>query len=103
MDTQKIRVAATKKPKRTTEQLIEAAKMRDAKMDRSRKTPTKEQKAAALLEAMINYNSVEKSAEEEADVETPKGEWDVKIGEPIEFFDPNLSYELTGYRPITKD
>ena len=74
MDTQKIRVAATKKPKRTTEQLIEAAKMRDAKMDRSRKTPTKEQKAAELLEAMLNYNSVEKSAEEEADVETPKGD-----------------------------
>jgi len=30
-------------------------------------------------------------------------EWDVKIGDPIEYFDPTLSYELTGYRPITKD
>lgn len=29
--------------------------------------------------------------------------WDVKIGEPIEYFDPELSYELTGYRPITVD
>ena len=29
--------------------------------------------------------------------------WDVKIGEPIDYFDPLLSYELTGYRPITKD
>lgn len=27
-------------------------------------------------------------------------QWDVRIGEPITFFDPNLSYELTGYRPI---
>lgn len=27
-------------------------------------------------------------------------EWDVKIGDPIEYFDPYLSYELTGYRPI---
>lgn len=27
-------------------------------------------------------------------------EWDVKIGEPIDYFDSNLSYELTGYRPI---
>lgn len=26
--------------------------------------------------------------------------WDVKKEDPIEFFDPNLSYELTGYRPI---
>ena len=28
-------------------------------------------------------------------------DWDVKKGEPIEYFDANLSYELTGYRPIT--
>lgn len=27
-------------------------------------------------------------------------EWDVKIGDPIEYFDRDLSYELTGYRPI---
>ena len=27
-------------------------------------------------------------------------EWDVKIGDDIEYFDPTLSYELTGYRPI---
>lgn len=26
--------------------------------------------------------------------------WDVKIGDPIEYFDPYLSYEITGYRPI---
>lgn len=29
--------------------------------------------------------------------------WDVKLGDPIEYFDPNLSYEITGYRPITED
>ena len=28
-------------------------------------------------------------------------DWDVKIGEAIEYFDPELSYELTGYRPIS--
>lgn len=28
-------------------------------------------------------------------------EWDVRVGEQIEYFDPTLSYELTGYRPIT--
>lgn len=33
--------------------------------------------------------------------ETKKsGEWDVPLGTPIEFFDSNLSYEITGYRPI---
>lgn len=30
-----------------------------------------------------------------------KPEWDVPLGEEIKFFDANLSYELTGYRPIT--
>ena len=29
-------------------------------------------------------------------------EWDVKIGDKIEYFDANLSYEITGYKPITK-
>jgi hypothetical protein len=28
--------------------------------------------------------------------------WDVKKEDDIEFFDPDLSYELTGYRPINK-
>ncbi len=32
-----------------------------------------------------------------------KGEWDVKLEDPILFFDSNLSYELTGYKPITED
>lgn len=31
---------------------------------------------------------------------TSSFKWDVPIGEQIEFFDPNLSYEITGYRPI---
>jgi hypothetical protein len=29
-------------------------------------------------------------------------DWDVKLGDPVEYFDPELSYEITGYRPITK-
>jgi hypothetical protein len=28
--------------------------------------------------------------------------WDVKKEDKISYFDPELSYELTGYRPITK-
>lgn len=31
-----------------------------------------------------------------------KGDWDVYKDEPISFFDINLSYELTGYRPINE-
>ena len=33
----------------------------------------------------------------------PNKEWDVPITEEILYFDPELSYELTGYRPITMD
>ena len=36
-------------------------------------------------------------------VETSTTEWDVPLGTEIEYFDPKLSYEITGYRPITKD
>lgn len=32
--------------------------------------------------------------------ERPGEEWDVPITEEIQYFDPELSYELTGYRPI---
>lgn len=28
------------------------------------------------------------------------GDWDVPIDEEIKYFDPELSYEITGYRPI---
>lgn len=31
-----------------------------------------------------------------------KGEWDVKMDDPIEFFDSRLAYELTGYKPINE-
>lgn len=39
---------------------------------------------------------------QQSDVKHKEGEWDVKIGDPIEYFDKRLSYELTGYRPITE-
>ena len=35
--------------------------------------------------------------------ERPGEEWDVPITEEIQYFDPELSYELTGYRPITME
>lgn len=33
----------------------------------------------------------------------PNEEWDVPITEEIKYFDPELSYEITGYRPITME
>lgn len=90
-----------KKERRSEEELIAAAQEKDKKMDRTRKTPTKQEKQQQLFEAMVNYQETP----EEVPVVTKKSddEWDVKIGDPIEYFDPELSYELTGYRPITAD
>ena len=33
----------------------------------------------------------------------PEEDWDVPITEEIKYFDPELSYELTHYRPITME
>ena len=43
---------------------------------------------------------IPKSIKEE--IVPKQGKWDVKIGDPIEYFDKRLSYEITGYRPITE-
>lgn len=45
------------------------------------------------------YSKLKTKALEQSEVFT---DWDVKIGNPVDFFDPELSYELTGYRPITE-
>ena len=34
---------------------------------------------------------------------TNEEQWDYKIGDNIEYFDPTKSYEITGYRPIDKE
>jgi len=49
---------------------------------------------------MLNYKEPEPKPVVEEKSYDEDG-WDVKIGDPIEYFDPELSYELTGYRPIT--
>ena len=87
------------KQKRSEQELIEAAQAKDQKMDRSRKTPTKEEKQQQLLENMLNY---QEQVEEPVVVKKTDQEWDVKIGDVVEFFDPTLSYEHTGYRPLTE-
>ena len=79
------------------EQAIEEAKSIDKKKDKTRKTLTKKQKAAVEFEQMLNYT------EKKEEIVESDSEWDVKIDDPIYIFDPELSYELTGYRPITID
>ena len=96
-DANKLRVL---KRRRTTEELIEAAQEADKKRDKSRKTPTAAEKAERELQIMLSAGQ-EKVEELKQTRKQSKGEWDVPIGMPITYFDPTLSYELTGYRPIT--
>ena len=94
------------KQRKTTEELIAAAQAADKKRDKTRKTPTTEEKEKTLLQKMMEYKEQQISVQQEERELTKNasdGDWDVKIGDPIEYFDPTLSYELTGYRPITKD
>ena len=42
----------------------------------------------------------EEKEEQKETVKEVQKEWDISIDQEIEFFDPTLSYELTGYKPI---
>ena len=56
-----------------------------------------------------NFNSIDKNIEYESvfvdDINSKHKKtndvWDVKIGDKIYYFDPTLSYEITGYRPLS--
>ena len=88
------------KQKRSYEQLVADATAKSN--NKRRKTPTKEEKNNIEYEAMLNYQEPLQIIESEpVQPRKSSSEWDVKIGDPIEYFDPTLSYELTGYRPIT--
>lgn len=43
-----------------------------------------------------------KQLEQELNQSIKNKKWDVPLDAPIKFFDPELSYELTGYKPIDK-
>ena len=97
--------AAMPKVVPTKEEILQRVKEVDAANEKKKpiKPPTKEEKDQAEISAMLTYNS--KTDETTIEVEKmaiETDDWDVKIGDPIPYFDPELSYELTGYRPITK-
>ena len=79
------------------------------KRGRPRKNPLPEElqnlvnETQELSEAHQGLIEASKLEDSEPISQTKQGEWDVPLGQQIEFFDANLSYELTGYKPITKD
>ena len=78
------------------------------KRGRPRKNPVPEipQEIQSIIEEVQQkQEELQQQLEEELPqnkVEHREGIWDVKIGDTIEYFDKRLSYEITGYRPITE-
>ena len=86
-------------------------------LEKSKKMPTFEERyeeslIKQLFEAELKQKAkeLENDNEEEADYyeehrqmvhQKRDGNWDVILDEEIMYFDPELSYEITGYRPIT--
>ena len=76
------------------------------KRGRPRKTPEIPQEIQSIVdEVKEKQEELQQQIQEEIKDEpltSREGEWDVKIGDPIDYFDKRLSYEITGYRPITE-
>lgn len=76
------------------------------KRGRPRKTSIELPKEVKDLIVEVKQKKEKPLQKETTPQEPPKRkviqEWDIPIGERIEYFDANLSYELTGYKPITK-
>lgn len=93
---------------RTLEQLIlEANAADEIRAKKARKT--EEEKAKEEYEKILEaFNKhTEEVIQEQLEIKPwkvhdPNKLWDVTKDEEIEYFDPTLSYELTGYRPITE-
>ena len=98
----KSKSAFVQAPQTLEERIKEASKQTRAKRDYQRKKPTLEEKNKIEYEEMLNYKE-QPPAEPEGTQCSSESEWDVPIGQKIEYFDPSLSYELTGYRPINKE
>ena len=55
-----------------------------------------------IIKEIPTTNNIEPAIKAEQPRNNESFTWDFPIGSQIEFFDSNLSYELTGYRPIDK-
>jgi hypothetical protein len=70
---------------------------------RKNKLPEEIQTLVQEVEEM-KKEEIQKELEERPKIEVEDTfKWDVPLDVEIKYFDINLSYELTGYRPITKD
>lgn len=74
------------------------------KRGRPRKNPLPEEIQTLVKEVESKQVKEEVISDRELPIVNVESDtWDVSKDQKIEFFDTNLSYELTGYKPITKD
>lgn len=73
------------------------------KRGRPRKNKLPEEIQTLVKETVqkVQETPVKEVVKEEPQI-VPSSEWDVPIGQEVEYFDSNLSYELTGYKPINR-
>lgn len=81
--------------------------MEEVKRKRGRPKKVKLPEEITHLVEEVQNKAEEVSNQEQLNLEevitiSESSEWDVPIGQEIEYFDSNLSYELTGYKPINK-
>ena len=69
---------------------------------RARGRPRKTPKVEEPIKEEIKEDIKEDIVEDIKKAPQQRFQWDVKINDKIEFFDSNLSYELTGYIPINE-
>lgn len=65
------------------------------------KLPEEIENLVKEVKTKANEPILENNIQQETPVQS-NSEWDVPIGQEIEYFDANLSYELTGYKPINE-
>lgn len=71
------------------------------KRGRPRKNPLPEEIQQLVQETYEKQNeSVITEKQESIEYNNTNSRWDISINQSIDYFDPTLSYELTGYRPI---
>lgn len=74
------------------------------KRGRPRKNPVVPEEINKLIqEVQEKQEELQQQIQESPkEITSREGEWDVKIGDPVDYFDKRLSYEITGYKPITE-
>ena len=82
---------------------MEEVKKKKRGRPRKNSTPELPKEIQSLVdEVREKSQQLQKEEKKEEEFHHKEGDWDVRIGDTIDYFDKRLSYEITGYRPITE-